>query len=77
MVPPVSPMLAKLTRELPEGEGLFYEPKWDGFRCIVFRDGDEVVWEAAMRSRSPDTFPSWSNPCWPTCRIAVYWTARS
>jgi ATP-dependent DNA ligase len=36
-------MLAKLTRELPEGEGLFYEPKWDGFRCIVFRDGDDVV----------------------------------
>lgn len=36
-------MLAKLTRDLPEGEGLFYEPKWDGFRCIVFRDGDDVV----------------------------------
>ncbi len=43
MVPPVSPMLAKLARELPVGDGLFYEPKWDGFRCIVFRDGDEVV----------------------------------
>ena len=36
-------MLAKLTRSLPEDEGLFYEPKWDGFRCIVFRDGDSVV----------------------------------
>jgi ATP-dependent DNA ligase len=36
-------MLAKLTRELPEGDDLFYEPKWDGFRCIVFRDGDEIV----------------------------------
>ena len=36
-------MLAKLTRELPEREGLYYEPKWDGFRCIVFRDGDDVV----------------------------------
>jgi ATP-dependent DNA ligase len=36
-------MLAKLTRELPERDGLFYEPKWDGFRCIVFRDGDDVV----------------------------------
>ncbi len=43
VVPPVSPMLAKLSRELPEGPGLYYEPKWDGFRCIVFRDGDEVV----------------------------------
>ncbi len=36
-------MLAKLARELPEGDGLHYEPKWDGFRCIVFRDGDDVV----------------------------------
>jgi ATP-dependent DNA ligase len=36
-------MLAKLARDLPEGDGLFYEPKWDGFRCIVFRDGDDVV----------------------------------
>src|SRR5579863_3370612 len=36
-------MLAKLTRDLPEGDGLFYEPKWDGFRCILFRDGDDVV----------------------------------
>ena len=43
VVPPVAPMLAKLTRELPEGDGLFYEPKWDGFRCIVFRDSDDVV----------------------------------
>src|ERR1700757_2101100 len=41
-MPPVAPMLAKLTRDLPIGDFL-YEPKWDGFRCIVFRDGDEVV----------------------------------
>jgi ATP-dependent DNA ligase len=43
VTPPLAPMLAKLVRELPESEGLYYEPKWDGFRCIVFRDGDEVV----------------------------------
>src|SRR3954454_17478388 len=42
VMPPVSPMLAKLTRDFPEAEGLIYEPKWDGFRCIVFRDGDEI-----------------------------------
>ncbi len=36
-------MLAKLARELPEGDGFIYEPKWDGFRCIVFRDGKDVV----------------------------------
>jgi ATP-dependent DNA ligase len=41
-MPPVSPMLAKLARELPEGD-VRYEPKWDGFRCIIFRDGDEVI----------------------------------
>ncbi len=41
--PPLEPMLAKRTADLPEGEGWLFEPKWDGFRTIVFRDGDEVV----------------------------------
>jgi ATP-dependent DNA ligase len=41
VMPPVKPMLAKASRELPEGDFL-YEPKWDGFRALVFRDGDEV-----------------------------------
>src|SRR3954471_17955721 len=40
--PPFDPMLAKLTRELPPGGKVLYEPKWDGFRCVVFRDGDEL-----------------------------------
>jgi ATP-dependent DNA ligase len=40
--PPVKPQLAKSTKDLPEGEDWRYEPKWDGFRAIVFRDGDEV-----------------------------------
>ena len=35
--PPVEPMLAKIASELPAGEGVLYEPKWDGFRAIVFR----------------------------------------
>ena len=38
--PPVAPMLARLARELPPGA--LYEPKWDGFRALVFRDGDDV-----------------------------------
>ncbi len=44
-MPPVAPMLATSTPELPEGEPgrWWFEPKWDGFRCLVFRDGDEVV----------------------------------
>ncbi|CAN5517447.1 ATP-dependent DNA ligase [soil metagenome] len=51
--PPLSPMLAKLADEIPVGEGWLYEPKWDGFRCIVFRDGDEV--ELASRNERPFT----------------------
>ncbi|MFI5007665.1 MAG: ATP-dependent DNA ligase [Solirubrobacterales bacterium] len=38
--PPIEPMLAKLATELPEGEGWLFEPKWDGFRALVFRDRD-------------------------------------
>ena len=40
--PPIAPMLAKLQPEIPTGEGWRYEPKWDGFRAIVFRDGATV-----------------------------------
>lgn len=40
--PPIPPQLAKSAKELPEAGGWVYEPKWDGFRTIVFRDGDEV-----------------------------------
>jgi len=40
--PPIEPMLAKLAHELPDGAGWLFEPKWDGFRAIVFRDGGRV-----------------------------------
>jgi ATP-dependent DNA ligase len=40
--PPIPPQLAKSAKELPEGDGWVYEPKWDGFRTIVFRDGDDI-----------------------------------
>lgn len=40
--PPVLPQLARSAAELPDGEEWRYEPKWDGFRTIVFRDGDHV-----------------------------------
>ena len=40
--PPLQPQLARSAKELPEGEDWRYEPKFDGFRTIVFRDGDEV-----------------------------------
>jgi ATP-dependent DNA ligase len=50
--PPLPPMLAKAVKAMPKGD-LLYEPKWDGFRCIVFRDGDEV--ELSSRGEKPLT----------------------
>jgi ATP-dependent DNA ligase len=40
--PPIKPQLARPAKELPEGDGWRFEPKWDGFRTVVFRDGDDV-----------------------------------
>lgn len=40
--PPVEPMLSKSAADVPEGEMWCYEPKWDGFRAIIFKDGDDV-----------------------------------
>jgi len=42
LTPPLKPQLARSAKELPEGEDWRYEPKWDGFRIIAFRDGDDV-----------------------------------
>jgi ATP-dependent DNA ligase len=42
IAPPLAPMEAKLVDRLPEGEGWQFEPKWDGFRCLVFRDGAAI-----------------------------------
>ena len=55
-MPPVQPMLAKPVKGIPDpGKfgGLSFEPKWDGFRCLVFKDGDEV--ELASRNTKPLT----------------------
>src|SRR3954447_23279719 len=49
--PPITPMLARLSRELPVGD-YFYEPKWDGFRCLAFVSGPEVD----LRSRHDRPF---------------------
>ncbi len=54
---PIQPMLAKAVKGVPAADsvpgGLAYEPKWDGFRCLVLRDGDEV--ELASRGSKPLT----------------------
>ena len=49
--PPIKPMLAKLQHDVPRGPEWVYEPKWDGFRAIVFRDGNEV--HIASRDHKP------------------------
>src|SRR5262245_54424359 len=51
VMPPVGPMLAKAVRDIPPD--MHYEAKWDGFRTIVFRDGDEV--ELGSRNERPMT----------------------
>jgi ATP-dependent DNA ligase len=51
-MPPVKPMLAKAVKDIPGGD-LLFEPKWDGFRSIIFRDGDEV--EIGSRNEKPMT----------------------
>ena len=55
-MPPVRPMLAKSVSGVPDPDkhgGLLFEPKWDGFRCLVFKDGDEV--ELTSRNTKPLT----------------------
>jgi ATP-dependent DNA ligase len=52
VMPPVAPMLAKSVAKIPDG-AMSYEPKWDGFRSIIFRDGDEV--EIGSRNERPMT----------------------
>jgi ATP-dependent DNA ligase len=53
--PPIEPMLAKLADELPQAGGYLYEPKWDGFRALVFR-GDKDVFIQSRDSRPLDRY---------------------
>lgn len=60
--PPLSPMLAKLTPELPSGEGYLFEPKWDGFRALVFRDGDDIHLQSRVEKPLARYFPELLGP---------------
>ena len=60
--PPVLPMLAKRVSELPPGEGWIFEPKWDGFRTLVFRDGDEVFIQSRDEKPLNRYFPELIDP---------------
>jgi len=60
--PPVEPMLAKASSGLPKDEGWLFEPKWDGFRALVFRDGDELYIQSRDLKPLDRYFPELAEP---------------
>jgi ATP-dependent DNA ligase len=60
--PPIEPMLAKISAELPAGDGWLYEPKWDGFRALVFRDGAELFLQSRDLKPLDRYFPELLQP---------------
>jgi ATP-dependent DNA ligase len=62
IAPPIEPMLARLSDALPEGEGWLFEPKWDGFRTLVFRDGLELYLQSRELRPLNRYFPELERP---------------
>ena len=60
--PPLAPMLSGAADELPASEGWQFEPKWDGFRTLVFRDGDEVMLQSRDSRPMNRYFPELVEP---------------
>ena len=60
--PPLEPMLAKAVDSLPADDGWLFEPKWDGFRALVFRDGDEVFIQSRDLKPLDRYFPELAAP---------------
>jgi ATP-dependent DNA ligase len=60
--PPLEPMLAKPSAGLPTDKGWLFEPKWDGFRAIVFRDGDEILTQSRDLKPLDRYFPELADP---------------
>ena len=60
--PPMEPMLSTAASELPSGEGWQFEPKWDGFRTLVFRDRDEIVLQSRDEKPMNRYFPEMIAP---------------
>ena len=60
--PPILPMLAKRVAELPRAGEWIFEPKWDGFRVVVFRDGDEVMLQSRDEKPLNRYFPELIEP---------------
>jgi ATP-dependent DNA ligase len=62
VVPPLEPMLAERVAALPDGDGWIFEPKWDGFRVLVFRDGDELFLQSRDEKPLLRYFPELAAP---------------
>jgi ATP-dependent DNA ligase len=60
--PPLAPMLSSAAAALPQGEGWLFEPKWDGFRTLVFRDGDEILLQSRDEKPMNRYFPELGAP---------------
>src|SRR6187402_970181 len=60
--PPIEPMLARLADELPEGDGWLFEPKWDGFRALAFKDGDSLYLQSRDSRPFDRYFPDLKEP---------------
>ena len=76
--PPLAPMLSRSADALPDGEGWQFEPKWDGFRTLVFRDGDEIVLQSRDSRPMNRYFPELVEPLAAArCPSAASSTARS
>ena len=55
--PPLPPMEAKSVEDIPTGDGWQYEPKWDGFRCVAFRNGDDIYLQSKAGQPLARYFP--------------------
>src|SRR4051812_33857889 len=60
--PPISPMLAKRVDQLPSDSSWIFEPKWDGFRALIFRDGDDVLIHSREQKPLNRYFPELLDP---------------
>lgn len=60
--PPIEPMLARNASTLPTGDGWLFEPKWDGYRCLVFRDGDDLHLQSRGKKDLTRYFPELLEP---------------
>jgi ATP-dependent DNA ligase len=61
--PPLKTMLAKAAKAIPREDGWLFEPKWDGFRIIIFRDGDDLHLQSRSLKPLLRYFPELKQPC--------------